>query len=55
MSMEISGTSNTYFVGTDVSPYGCSRDGMAAVPYTAELPTINYELSVVLCLGWLRM
>ena len=30
--MEISGTSNTDFAGTDVSPYGYLRDGMAAVP-----------------------
>ena len=37
MSMEISGTSNTYFVGTDVTPYGCSRDGVAAVPYTIKI------------------
>jgi hypothetical protein len=29
--MEIPGTSNTDFVGTDVSPYGSSRDGMATV------------------------
>jgi len=35
--MEISGTSNTYFVGTDVTPYGCSRDGMATVPYTIKI------------------
>jgi hypothetical protein len=35
--MEISGTSNTDFVGTDVTPYGCSREGMAAVPYTIKI------------------
>ena len=35
--MEISGTSNTYFVGTDVTPYGYLRDGVAAVPYTIKI------------------
>jgi uncharacterized protein (DUF2141 family) len=30
--METSGTSNTYFVGTDVTPYGYSRDGVATIP-----------------------
>jgi hypothetical protein len=34
--MEIPGTSNTDFVGTDVSPYGSSRDGMAAVSHTTK-------------------
>jgi uncharacterized protein (DUF2141 family) len=34
--MEISGTCNTDFVGTNVSPYGCSRDGVGAVPYTTK-------------------
>jgi hypothetical protein len=34
--MEIFDTSNTDFAGTDVSPYGCSRDGVATVPYTTK-------------------
>jgi hypothetical protein len=38
--IEITGTSNTDFVGTDVSPYrcspyGCLRDGVAIVPDAA--------------------
>ena len=35
MPMEITGTSNTYFAGTDITPYSCFRDGVATVTYAA--------------------
>ena len=59
MSMEIFGASNTDFVGTDVSPYGCSRDGVAAASREQETGSREQELGFVilslLCEGSCRL